>query len=153
MSLLARMFGRSRKPPNVVWICADDYTPAASGAYGSALARTPNLDRLAAQGIRFDRAYCSCPLSTPSRMAFLTGRYPRSVGVTLSSTSLPEGESTIGRLLRNAGYETVAFGKTHYYDPLLREFEQCIDLPEHDAYQAARKREPYPFQVEVLGPW
>ena len=153
LSLLDRLLGRSRKPPNVVWICADDYAPAVSGAYGSPLARTPNLDRLAARGIRFDRAYCACPLSTPSRMAFLTGRYPRSVGVTLSPTPLPEGEVTIGRLLRDAGYEAVAIGKTHYYDPLLREFDRCIDLPEHDAYVAARKPEPSPPGVEVLGPW
>ena len=44
--------------PNVLWICADDYTPSVSGAYGNPLAQTPNLDRLAARGIRFDRAYC-----------------------------------------------------------------------------------------------
>jgi arylsulfatase A-like enzyme len=151
--MLARLLGRSRKPPNIVWICADDYTPAVSGAYGSPLARTPNLDRLAVQGIRFDRAYCTCPLSTPSRMSFLTGRYPRSVGVTLTPTPLPEDEVTIGRLLRDAGYETVAVGKTHYYDPLLREFERCIDLPEHDAYLASRKLGLSPQSVKVLGPW
>src|SRR5262245_35404965 len=117
---------RQRRPTNVLWICADDYTPAVSGAYGSPLARTPSLDRLAAQGIRFDRTYCACPLSTPSRMSFLTGRYPRSAGVTLSPTPLPEDEATIGRLLRGAGYEAVSLGKTHYYDPLLREFDRCI---------------------------
>ena len=120
LSVLSRLFGRrrGRRRPNVLWICADDYYPSVSGTYGSTLARTPNLDRLAAEGIRFDRAYCTCPLSTPSRMSFLTGRYPRSVGVTLSPTPLPEDEVTIGRLLRDAGYEAVALGKTHYYDPL-----------------------------------
>ena len=81
---------RVRRPPNVLWICADDYAPYVSGTYGDPLARTPNLDRLASRGIRFDRASCACPLSTPSRMAFLTGRYPRSVGVTLSPTPLPK---------------------------------------------------------------
>lgn len=150
---LARFFGRGRKPPNVVWICADDYTPAVSGTYGSKLARTPNLDRLAAGGIRFDRAYCACPLSTPSRMAFLTGRYPRSVGVTLTPSPLPENEVTIGRLLHEAGYETLAIGKTHYYDPLRREFDRCIDLPEHRRHLAARPSRPIPPGVEVLGPW
>jgi arylsulfatase A-like enzyme len=151
--MLARLLGRNRKPPSIVWICADDYTPAVSGAYGSPLARTPNLDRLAAQGIRFDRAYCACPLSTPSRMSFLTGRYPRSVGVTLTPTPLPEDEVTIGRMLRDAGYEAVAVGKTHYYDPLLREFDRCIDLPEHDAYLASTKPGLSPQSVKVLGPW
>lgn len=138
---------------NVLWICADDYAPYVSGTYGNPLARTPNLDRLAAQGIRFDRAYCACPLSTPSRMAFLTGRYPRSVGVTLSPTPLPESEVTIGGLLRRAGYEAIALGKTHYYAPLRREFDRCVDLPEHEAWLDARPPEPLPPGVDVLGRW
>jgi choline-sulfatase len=124
-----------------------------SGAYGSRLARTPNLDRFASEGIRFDRAYCSCPLSTPSRMAFLTGRYPRSIGVTLSRTPLPAGEVTIGGWLRSAGYEALAIGKTHYYDPLVQEFDHCIDLREHRVFLAAREPGPSPPDVEVLGPW
>src|SRR4051794_25933020 len=154
-SLLSRPFGRrrSRRPPNVLWICADDFAPAVSGAYGSPLARTPSLDRLAAGGIRFDRAYCACPLSTPSRMAFLTGPYPRPVGASLSSTPLSGGEATIGPLLRGAGYEAVALGKTHYYDPLLREFDLCIALPEHEVHLATMPPRPVPPDVEVLGRW
>lgn len=151
--LLSRRIGRSSKPPNVLWICVDDYNPSVSGAYGSPMARTPNLDRLAAQGLRFDRAYCTCPLSTPSRMSFLTGRYPRTVGVTLSPTPLPEGETTIGRLFRDAGYETLALGKTHYYRPLLREFGRCIDLLEHEAILATRPSRRVPPDIKVLGPW
>ncbi|QEH35831.1 Arylsulfatase [Aquisphaera giovannonii] len=143
----------SSSRPNILWICADDYAPYVSGTYGNPLARTPNLDRLAAGGIRFDRAYCTCPLSTPSRMSFLTGRYPRSVGVTLTPTPLPPDEVTIGRLLGTAGYETLALGKTHYYEPLAREFERCVDLLEHGAWLAARPPEPAPPTAEVLGPW
>jgi arylsulfatase A-like enzyme len=143
----------SRRQPNVVWICADDFAPYVSGTYANPLARTPNLDRLAAQGIRFDRAYCTCPLSTPSRMSFLTGRYPRSVGVTLTSTPLPKGEVTIGNLLRRAGYETTALGKTHYYDPLTREFDRCVDLFEHELCLKAISPEPISPDVKVLGLW
>jgi choline-sulfatase len=150
-NLLGR--GRDRRPLNVLWICADDFAPYVSSTYGNPLAKTPHLDRLACQGIRFDRAYCACPLSTPSRMAFLTGRYPRSVGVTLSHTALPEDEVTIGGLLRRKGYEATAFGKTHYYDPLLREFDRCIDLYEHEACLATLRSRPVPTDVEVLGPW
>jgi choline-sulfatase len=113
----------------------------------------PNLDRLAAEGIRFDRAYCACPLSTPSRMSFLTGRYPRSVGVTLTPTSLPKDEVTIGTLLRRSGYEATALGKTHYYDPLTREFDCCVDLFEHEVWLDEVPPEPIPPGVEVLGPW
>jgi choline-sulfatase len=69
-------------PANVLWVCADDFTPDACGAYGRPLAHTPNLDRLAAGGIRLDRTFAPCPLSTPSRQAFWTGRHPRAIGVT-----------------------------------------------------------------------
>ena len=144
---------RGRRSPNVLWICADDFAPYISGTYGNPLASTPNLDRLASQGIRFDRAYCSCPLSTPSRMAFLTGRYPRSVGVTLTPTPLPEDEVTIGGMLREAGYEAVAIGKTHYYDPLDREFDRCVDRLEFRRFLDRKPPEPSPPDVRVLGPW
>ncbi len=153
LSTIERFFASRKKPPNVVWICADDYAPAVSGTYGSPVASTPNLDRLAADGIRFDRAYCACPLSTPSRMAFLTGRYPRSVGVTLTPTPLPFEEWTIGRLLREAGYETAAFGKTHYYDPLSREFDKSVDMRAHRDYLASLPPRRIPDGVDILGPW
>ena len=139
--------------PNILWICADDFAAHVSGAYGNPLAWTPNLDRLAASGLRFDRAYCSCPLSTPSRMAFLTGRYPRSVGVTLSTAALPADEATIARRLQGAGYETVALGKTHFYRPLAGEFDRSVNhamqLTQDDLDEVERR---FP-DARMLGPW
>jgi choline-sulfatase len=137
--------------PNIVWICADDLTPNVCGAYGNRIVRTPYLDRLASQGIRFDRAYCTCPLSTPSRQSFWTGRYPRSIGVTLSPTPLPDDEITLPALLRRAGYEVAAFGKTHYYWPRRQEFDTCVDWAEYEAGQSGK--DSLPAGGEVLGPW
>jgi choline-sulfatase len=139
--------------PNIVWICADDFTPAMCGAYGNNLARTPHLDRLASQGMRFDRAYCACPLSTPSRQAFWTGRYPRSIGVTLSPTPLPDDEITLPVLLRRAGYEVAAFGKTHYYCPRREEFDVCVDFEEYEEWLSRKERLPLPAERAVLGEW
>jgi choline-sulfatase len=139
--------------PNVLWVCADDFAPYVCGAYGNRQVRTPNLDRLAAAGLRFDRAFCSCPLSTPSRQAFWTGRYPRSIGVTLSPTPLPEDEVTLPALLRRAGYLTAAFGKTHYYAPRKHEFDRGADHTEFREWLAARAPGPLPPGAEVLGPW
>jgi choline-sulfatase len=138
---------------NVVWICADDFTPDVCGAYGNPLVRTPCLDRLASQGIRFDRAFCTCPLSTPSRQSFWTGRYPRSIGVTLSPTPLPDDEVTLPVLLRRAGYEAAAFGKTHYYWPRRHEFDVCVDWAEYEEWLARTGRGARPTRGAVLGPW
>ncbi len=91
------------KPPSVVWICADDHAAYVYGAYGNRQVRTPALDRLAADGMRFDRAYCNSPVCTASRQSFLTGRYPRTIGVTALSTPLPESEVTLAEVLQRAG--------------------------------------------------
>src|SRR5436309_10422553 len=99
---------------NVLWIVADDHAAYVCGAYGNKQVRTPNLDKLAAQGMRFDRAYCQCPMCTPSRQSFFTGRYPRTIGVTQLKTALPEGSVTLTTLLREAGYATAAIGKMHF---------------------------------------
>ncbi len=141
------------KRPNIVWICADDFTPDVCQAYGDRQVHTPHLLQLATLGIRFDRAYCSCPLSTPSRQAFFTGRYPRSIGVTLSRTPLPDNEVTLPVLLKRAGYQTAAFGKTHYYFPRKHEYDFCVDKSEYQAWLEKKGRQPIPPEIEVLGPW
>src|SRR5665213_2406823 len=68
--------------PNILWIVADDHAVAMSGVYGSRHAHTPELDRFAAGAMRFTQAFCCSPVCTAARQAFLTGRYPRSIGVT-----------------------------------------------------------------------
>src|SRR4029434_3260584 len=87
------------KKLNILLLIGDDHAAYALGAYGNRQVRTPNLDKLAAQGIRFDRAYCTCPMCTPSRQSFLTGRYPRSLGVTQLKTALPATEDTLAKML------------------------------------------------------
>ena len=83
------------RPLNVLVICGDDHAAYVMGAYGNKQVRTPNLDKLAGQGMRFDRAYCTAPVCTPSRQSFLTGRYPRTIGLTQLRTALPESEDTL----------------------------------------------------------
>src|SRR5438046_2562356 len=85
--------------PNILWICADDHAAYVLGAYGNKQVRTPNLDKLAASGMRFDRAYCNAPVCTASRQSFFTGRYPRTLGVTQLRTALPAGTPTLATLL------------------------------------------------------
>lgn len=139
--------------PNVLWICADDLAAYTLGAYGDRLAHTPNIDRLAAAGIRFNRAYCNSPVCTASRQSFLTGRYPRSVGVTQLRSRLPESETTLAEMLSAAGYRTAAIGKMHFNSPLKHGFELRLDLPDYQRALKARGRRPLPEGVAVQPPW
>jgi len=138
---------------NVLWICADDHAPYVLGAYGNRRAQTPNLDRLAAGGMRFDRAFCNSPVCTASRQSFITGRYPRTLGVTQLSTPLPPGDTTLANVLKQAGYETAAFGKMHFNSGLKHGFEKRLDLADFSEALAARGRTKIPADVRVQPPW
>src|ERR1700689_1193484 len=113
---------------NVLWICADDHAAYVIGAYGNRRVHTPNLDRLAASGMRFDRAFCNSPMCTASRDSFITGRYPRTIGVTQVDTALPTRESTLADVLKEAGYATAAIGKMHFNSAWTYGFDVRSDL-------------------------
>ena len=137
----------------MLWICTDDHASYVTGCYGNQVVRTPNIDRLAASGIRFDRAFCNAPVCTASRQSFITGRYPRTVGVTRLRTALPDEETTLGEMLEAAGYQTAAIGKMHFNSRLRHGFDLRIDRAEHRAWLKKRGRTPLPDGIEVLPPW
>ena len=104
--------------PNFVVIFADDLGYGDLGVYGSETIRTPNLDRMAAEGMRFTDFYATAPFCSPSRASLLTGRYPVRAGVPYvlfptELTGLPPAEITIAELLSDEGYATAAIGKWH----------------------------------------
>lgn len=139
--------------PNVIWLVGDDHATQAMGAYGAKLARTPNLDRFAATATRFDRAYCNSPVCTASRQSFLTGRYPRSIGVTQLRTPLPESEQTLAEILAAAGYRTAAFGKMHFNSALAHGFQTVVDAPQHRRWLASQPKEPPDPALPNLPQW
>jgi choline-sulfatase len=104
-------------PPNVLLVMTDQLVPFLTGAYGHAVVQTPNLDRLAPGGIRFDAAYTPYPLCAPARAAFLTGKHASSLGCYDNASPFPSEESTVGHYLTLAGYETVLTGKMHFIGP------------------------------------
>jgi choline-sulfatase len=144
---------RAASPPNVLWICADDLAAYACGCYGGQIARTPHIDQLASQGLRFDRAYCNAPVCTASRQSFLTGRYPVSNGVRVLKTPLDERESTLAERLAAAGYQTAAVGKMHFNSQLKHGFEQLVDMADFRRATASRPRRLLPANQEFLGDW
>jgi arylsulfatase A-like enzyme len=99
--------------PNVLWICSDQQRYDTLGCYGNGFVETPNVDRLADEGVRFERAYAQNPMCTPSRASFLTGRYPRTVGVPGNGYSLPDDETLLPRRLANESYVCGLAGKLH----------------------------------------
>src|SRR5262249_48490252 len=139
--------------PNVLWVVADDFAPYVCGAFGNKVVKTPNIDRLAAEGMRFDRAFCNSPVCTASRQSFLTGRYPRTLGVTQLSTPLPQAETTLSELLKKAGYDTAAIGKMHFNSALRHGFDLRLDLADHRKQLDKVSRHPLPEGIPVLPPW
>lgn len=139
--------------PNVLIIVGDDHSCEGIGAYGSTVARTPNLDRLAAQGFRFDRAYCNVPMCTPSRQSLLTGRYPQCVGVRLLTDVLSDDAYTLAHRLADAGYRTGVFGKTHFNSDKTHGFQTVYTEKDWDAQDRNRTRRPIPPGASVLPPW
>jgi len=105
----------SASRPNVLIVIVDDLTSGAVGALGGDPRFTPHIDRLAAESVVFENAVVATPLCTPSRSAFLTGRWPHAIGVTQLHSELPLGTPTLGTLFQNAGYATAAIGKMHWY--------------------------------------
>ena len=107
--------------PNVVVIVADDLGIGDIGCFGVPEARTPHLDRLASDGIRFTDWHANSPVCSPSRASLLTGKYPRHCGIPQILFSRPDfavpglraGEHTLASELKKAGYRTAAIGKWH----------------------------------------
>lgn len=102
-------------PPNILWIVAEDHGPH-HGSYGDAYAVTPNLDRLAAEGARFTRAFAVTPVCAPARSGIITGMYPTSIGSHhMRSTAVPPPHvKGFTEWLRAAGYFTTNNAKTDY---------------------------------------
>ena len=103
--------------PNILILSADEMVPMLLGAYDHPIVKTPNIDRLAAQGIRFDAAYSNNPLCAPARAVMLTGRYSSNVGVYDNAAPLASDIPTVNHYLVSHGYETVLSGKVHFVGP------------------------------------
>ncbi len=99
------------KKPNILFICADQHSGLVMGPNGHPIVRTPNLDRLAAQGVNFRNAYCGSPVCVPSRAGLMTGMFPSDVGSYCNSTHFDGRVPTWGNRLRDAGYHCWATGK------------------------------------------
>jgi arylsulfatase A len=141
--LFANAHAAEQRKPNIVIIMADDLGYGDLGCYGHPTIRTPNLDRMAADGIRFTSFYCGAPVCTPSRAALLTGRLPVRSGMAsehhrvlfpYSIGGLPAEELTLAQILKTNGYATACLGKWHLghqtqFLPRRKGFDYYFGLP------------------------
>src|SRR5215213_7850892 len=103
----------SSSQPNILFIMADDHGYQAISAYGSKINATPNIDRLAKEGMRFDRCFVTNSICGPSRAVILTGKYSHLNGYATNERSFNGGQQNVAKLLRAAGYTTAVIGKWH----------------------------------------
>lgn len=104
--------------PNIIFVLADDLGYSELGCYGNTFNETPNLDKLAAEGVRFTSAYASAPVCSPYRAALMTGQYPARVGITDylrpdAAGHLDTNYVTLAEMFQNNGYQTGIVGKWH----------------------------------------
>lgn len=119
LGLLSVLFTTAQKKPNIIFILADDLGYGELGCYGNTFNETPNLDRMAKEGMRFTQAYSAAPICSPARAGFITGQYPARVRITdfLGNEAPryldPAKYYTLNEALSDAGYRTGIIGKWH----------------------------------------
>ena len=103
--------------PNILLIMADQLTAQALSMYGNRVCKTPNLDKLAAEGLVFDNCYTNFPLCVPARASMLSGRLAANIDAFDNACELPASVPTMAHYLRSAGYRTILSGKMHFIGP------------------------------------
>uniref|UniRef100_A0A3Q3WPL2 Sulfatase N-terminal domain-containing protein n=1 Tax=Mola mola TaxID=94237 RepID=A0A3Q3WPL2_MOLML len=162
---LTVLFGTSSSSlPNFVLLFADDLGFGDLGSYGHPSSLTPNLDRLAAAGLRFTDFYSTCPVCSPSRASLLTGRYQTRSGIYPgvlypdSIGGLPLNETTVAEVLKPLGYATAAVGKWHLgigakgmFLPTKQGFDQYLGIPYAHDMGPCQNLTCFPPDVKCLG--
>jgi len=165
-ALACTVNGAARTPegkPNIIFILGDDLGWAELGCYGNTFNETPNLDRLASQGMRFTDAYAAAPVCSPYRAALMTGQYPARVGITdylrpNDEKHLSTDYTTLPEALKDSGYATGIVGKWHLtgyanhgaqeFPPAMHGFDETM-VSENRGIAGGSYFHPYHFNREI----
>ena len=142
------------RPPNFLIFIADDQGYGDLGCDGHPVLRTPHIDRLAAEGVRFDQAFLTTASCSPSRASILTGRYPHNTGAEDLHQPLPADQWTIARYLRPLGFHCMSVGKWHLGEPEKSHWQRVVECAGRETADRAiamlRRRPPEsPFLMWV----
>ena len=160
----------AQRPLNFVLVLVDDYGATDLACYGSKFYRTPHLDRLASEGMRFTQAYSACTVCSPSRAAILTGKYPARLHLTdwiaghsypwaklkppAWTQHLPLEERTIAEALKPLGYATASIGKWHLTppagDPAFMPEKQGFDVNKAGTFRGSPPSYFSPYKIDTL---
>jgi choline-sulfatase len=151
-----------RERPNLLFIMSDQHAQRVTGCYGDPVVETPNIDRLARNGVVFDNAYCPSPICLPSRMSALTGRFPSHQNCWTNTDYLASDIPTMAHALGAGGYRPILVGRMHALGPdqlhgyVRREVgdhsPNWIGIPRHDMGELARTNDPYRESIVKAGP-
>ena len=136
---------------NVLFIITDQQRADALSCAGNPVLRTPNLDKLASEGIRFTSAYCANPICMPNRATIFTGLYPNMHGIRTAGMNLPQNVPTFTETLLNQGYHTISIGKVHlqFWTPPFKKGSrsaECIGPWLSERYRSKMKEDlPIPY--------
>ena len=133
-----------KNKPNILLITSDQHHWMAMG-YNNPEVKTPNLDRLASNGVIFNRAYCPNPTCTPTRASIITGMYPSQHGAYSLGTKLPEDIPTVGDFFHDGGYRSALIGKAH--------FQQLYDHPKYRSIESNPLQQNLDFWKDFTGPF
>ena len=153
----------TKSKPNIIFVLADDLGWAELGCYGNRFNETPNLDKLASEGMKFTDAYAAAPVCSPYRAALMTGQYPARVGITdylrpNATNHLSTEHLTIAEMLKRAGYATGIIGKWHLtgyanhgvkeFGPNVHGFDETI-ISENRGIGGGSYFHPYHFNKQI----
>lgn len=148
--------------PNILFVFSDQHRHNVMGCAGHPIVQTPNLDKIASEGVRFTNTWCQSPICQPSRASVITGRYTHELGVIHNTGGFDPNWPTVMKQLQSAGYETATIGKTHYHESyqepaedgkidmrdktsFVQEFGWDYVLEEYDKYLHASRRLTTPY--------
>jgi arylsulfatase A-like enzyme len=151
--------------PNILFLFTDDHARHAMSCYGSKINQTPNLDRIANEGIRFDRCYVTNSICGPCRAVVLTGKYNHLNGYYRNGLTFDGSQQTFVKLLQKSGYQTAIVGKWHlqsdptgfdYWNVLIGQGRRLHHRPHHGlrarlAQEPAGSQQALPLDVPTQG--